>query len=305
MKNKDESDSSSSPKKLSFNQKYQANEISKTKPIKFKSSSSMINETARDNINSSELTKQSSLPLEKNSKSNIHSTPERLPMNQTPNSVYETLSTTESSNISPRITSKMLKSESNSMFYMLISLSILEQEFLSEKKKSGPHSNLDNLTTDKSPIYKKTSKEMLNDQTKTHPSSFSPLNDKTAKLNPTTTDEKLNEIFTLTKQKLQPTLDALQDKKDELLSAIKNSPDSSISNEYSKKSKSVSLVNTDVPLDAIKQQQQQTKNKSFKTIQSPETDRIKTAVNNGIDSDIKSKTDEVVRNSNFSISLKQ
>jgi hypothetical protein len=43
-----------------------------------------------------------------------NSTSEQLKKNQTPNSTHETLSTTESSNTSPRINSKMFRSESNS-----------------------------------------------------------------------------------------------------------------------------------------------------------------------------------------------
>jgi hypothetical protein len=124
------------------------------------------------------------------------------------------------------------------------------------------------------------------------------VSDKTIKLN-STKDEKLNEIFTLTKQKLQLTLDALQDKKYELLSASKISPDSSIANGDSKnlilrstQSKSTSPVYTDALLAAIKQQQQQTKTKPFKRTQSPETDLIATTIKDDIDSNIKSKSDE-------------
>ncbi len=109
---------------------------------------------------------------------------------------------------------------------------------------------------------------MFNDQTKTHSSSISPSNDKATKLN-STSDEKLNEIFTLTNQKLQPTLDALQDKK-----------------------RSISQVNADGLLAASEQQQKQTQKKSFQATHSLETDRIKTTVNDSIDLDVKSKSDE-------------
>jgi hypothetical protein len=158
------------------------------------------------------------------------------------------------------------------------------------KKKYGSHVNLEDLTTDKSAIDKRASNEIFNDPTKTHPSS--------TKLN-STKDGKLNEIFTLTKQKLQPTLNALQDKKHELLSASKISPDSSIANEYPKnsilrstQSKSKSPVDTDALLAAIKQQRQQTKIKPFKIKQLPETNLIKTTIKDGIDSNIKYKLDK-------------
>jgi hypothetical protein len=83
--------------------------------------------------------------------------------------------------------------------------------------------------------------------------------------------EKLNEIFTLTKQKLQPTLDALQDKKDELLSASKHLPDTSISPQ------STSPGNTDVLFAAIKQKQyqQQTDSEPSKITSSFDTDQDK------------------------------
>jgi hypothetical protein len=142
----------------------------------------------------------------------------------------------------------------------------------------------------------------IDDQLKNrHASSISSLNKDATKSN-STTDQKLYEIFASTKQKLQPTLDALKDKKDELLSSSKHSPTSSISSEFPRKSilrtaqsKSVSLLNADALLSAIKHQQQ-TENKSFRIIQSPETDWTKTAVNYGIDSGIQSKSNEVSPN---------
>jgi hypothetical protein len=140
---------------------------------------------------------------------------------------------------------------------------------------------------------------MSHDQAKTHPSSITPVHDKTTELH-STKDEKLNEIFTLTKQKLQPTLDALKDKKDDLLSACKNSPGSSVANEYPKKSilrstpsKSTSQLNTDLLLAAIKQHQHhQAKNKPFQITPSPETDRMKAIVNDDIHTNLRSKSDE-------------
>lgn len=177
-------------------------------------------------------------------------------------------------------------------------LIILEQGSSSKKNKSTMHTNPVDLPVDKSIINKGTSHEMFHDQTNTYPSSISPLNDSTAKSNQTT-DEKLNEIFTLTKQKLQPTINALQDKRDELLSASKTSPDSFISNEHpnqsilrNTESKPRSSGSTDLFFAAIKERQRQTQNKPFKTASSSETNPIKPTVSDGIGSDIKSKLEE-------------
>jgi len=159
-----------------------------------------------------------------------------------------------------------------------------------EEKQESPM-NLNDLTTHHAHIDNRAPNEMINDRIEQHPSSISPLNEKTNEFD-STANEKLNEIFALTKQKLQPTLDALQDKKDELLLASKNSPNSSIESEYARKSilrSTQSKLDTDVLLAAVKQQQELT----FKIKQSPETERIKNAINYGIDSGIKPKSNEV------------
>ena len=154
---------------------------------------------------------------------------------------------------------------------------------------------LDDLTTLKSPIDNGVPDEVFNNQSKKHPSSISPLYEKPIHLN-SSTDENLNDIFALTTQKLQPTLNALQDKKDEILSASKNSPNSSIKSEYPRKSilrntqsNSTSQLKSNVLWAAIKQRQELT----YKIIQSPKTDWIETAVNYGIDSGLQSKSNEV------------
>jgi hypothetical protein len=139
--------------------------------------------------------------------------------------------------------------------------------------------------------------QMFNEQTKDQSFPTSLLNDETIKDN-STADEKLNEIFVLTKKKLQPTLNALQDKKDEILSASKNIPNSFSGNDIPRKSilrsvQSKSVSNADVLLAAIKQQQQQTEDISNKTTESPEEAWIKNAVNYGIDSGIEIQPNEV------------
>jgi hypothetical protein len=100
-------------------------------------------------------------------------------------------------------------------------------------------------------------------------------------------------------EKRQSTLDAVQDKKVELLSASEYSPNSSVRNIFPRKSilrsaqsKPISLLNADAFLSAIKQQQY-TENKPFKIIQSPETDWTRTAINYGIDSGLHSKLNEI------------
>jgi hypothetical protein len=139
--------------------------------------------------------------------------------------------------------------------------------------------------------------QMFDGQTNDQSFPTSLLNDETNKDN-STTDEKLNEIFGLTKKNLQPTLNALQDKKDEILSASKNIPNSFSGNDISRKSilrsvQSKSVSNADVLLAAIKQQQQQTEDISNKTTESPEEAWIKNAVNYGIDSGIEIQPNEV------------
>lgn len=102
MKDKDKYDLTSTPNNLSFDQKYQTNEISKIKSMKF-NSSSITNEMTLDDTNSLESTKQNSLSLKKNSKLNMHSskispsTSEQLKINQTSDKIHEI-------NISSRIT---------------------------------------------------------------------------------------------------------------------------------------------------------------------------------------------------------
>ncbi len=159
-----------------------------------------------------------------------------------------------------------------------------------EEKQESPM-NLNDLTTHHVHTDNIAPNGMINNQIEKHPSPISPLNEKTNEFD-STANEKLNEIFALTKQKLQPTLDALQDKKDELLLASKHSPNSSIENEYPKKSilrSTQSKLNADVLLAAVKQQQEP----RYKIKQSPEIERIKNAINYGIDSGIKPKSSEV------------
>ncbi len=131
-----------------------------------------------------------------------------------------------------------------------------------DENKSLLPFNLDDFSNDKSPIDKRAINEMFDDQTKVDLSSSK--------------TEKFNEIFTLKKQKLQPTLDALQDNKDEPLSASKYLLNTSITNEYSSKS-IPSPDNTNVSFAAIKQKQyqQQTENRSLKTTSSFDTDSDK------------------------------
>ena len=103
-----------------------------------------------------------------------------------------------------------------------------------------------------------------------HISSFDEKKPLLPHFNPDDQTEKLDEIFILTKEKLQPTLDALQGKKDELLSASKYLSDAPIANEYSTESRLhspqfTSSVNADISYAAIKQKQYQQQTPSFNT----------------------------------------
>ena len=113
--------------------------------------------------------------------------------------------------------------------------------------------------------------------------------------------EKLDEIFILTKEKLQPTLDALQGKKDELLSASKYLSDTTSANEYPNKSRlhspqSTSPINTNISYAAIKQKlyQQQADNRPLETTASFDTDSNEKAISDENDS---KNTTDMERNS--------
>jgi hypothetical protein len=106
-KNKDESDVSSNPNQLLFDREYKPNEISETRPTKF-NSTSIINETTHVNTDPFESTKHTNQSLKKNIISNIDSS------KMSPSDVHAALPTSESLDVSPKINSKLLKSESDS-----------------------------------------------------------------------------------------------------------------------------------------------------------------------------------------------
>ncbi|CAF2330052.1 unnamed protein product [Rotaria sp. Silwood2] len=155
--------------------------------------------------------------------------------------------------------------------------------YLTEKEKELSSMDIDLLTTYKYSIENKVPIKIIDDQIKTHSSSSFVLNEKTTKLHSTT-----GKIFTLTKQKLQATLDNSQDK---LVSTSKISPNSSIGNDSPRKSilrsiqsKSIPQFHTNLLLASIKQQQEQIQNKSFQIIESPTTDSSKKSKSNEISS---------------------
>ncbi|CAF4586973.1 unnamed protein product [Rotaria sp. Silwood1] len=271
---------------VSFGEKFKAKEILETKLMKF-NSSSMIHETTNVNIDSTQSTIQNSSSLDMNNIQNIdsnetttsHEFPKinllsdsehskQLEINQIHNNIDKTLSTIESSNISELQQSKDNRDQQMKINYSKeITTNSIPQEFdsissselpienkaQSKREKELPLMNIDMLISYKSSIDNKIPIAMIDDQTKIHPCSIFVSND-------------------------------LQEKKNESVSSSQTSPNSSIGNNFPRKSilrstqsKSIHQLNTNILLASIKQKQKeaQIQNKSLQIIESSTIDSNK------------------------------
>ncbi|CAF5043788.1 unnamed protein product, partial [Rotaria magnacalcarata] len=112
-------------------------------------------------------------------------------------------------------------------------------------------------------------------------------------------EDKLNGIFASAKEKFQFTVEAVQDEKDELLSAIEISPNSTFKNNLSRKSilrstqsNSTSHFDTSILLALIKQHEH-TQTKLFPKIKSSITESAKTIINDKTNLEKTSKSTEI------------
>ncbi|CAF2125212.1 unnamed protein product [Rotaria magnacalcarata] len=185
---------------------------------------------------------------------------QQLRLNSIFNSIDETLSIKESLNVSSKIDSELTKFKHNRDQEQIFTL-------FTERNEELPAMDHNNLT-------------MLCESS-------------------SDSEDKLNGIFASAKEKFQFIVEAVQDEKDELLSAIEISPNSTFKNNLSRKSilrstqsNSTSYFDTSILLALIKQHEH-TQTKLFPKIKSSITESAKTIINDKTNLEKTSKSTEI------------
>ncbi|CAF3749211.1 unnamed protein product [Rotaria magnacalcarata] len=215
---------------------------------------------------------------------------QQLRLNSIFNSIDETLSIKESLNVSSKIDSELTKFKHNR-----------DQEQINEittEKSSITHKSTlvkvgSNLLTE-SLIEENSQAERNEELPAMDHNNLTMLCESSSD-----SEDKLNGIFASAKEKFQFIVEAVQDEKDELLSAIEISPNSTFKNNLSRKSilrstqsNSTSYFDTSILLALIKQHEH-TQTKLFPKIKSSITESAKTIINDKTNLEKTSKSTEI------------
>ncbi|CAF3425120.1 unnamed protein product [Rotaria socialis] len=229
-------------------------------------------------------------PATTNLKLNNSTSSQQLHLNSIFNSIEQTLSIKESLNVSSKVDSELTKFKHNR-----------DQEQINEittEKSSITHKSTlvkvgSNLLTE-SLIEENSQAERNEELPAMDHNNLTMLCESSSD-----SEDKLNGISASAQEKLQFTVEVIQDEKDELLSAIEISPNSTFKKNLSRKSilrstqsNSSSHFDTSVLLASIKQQER-TQTKLFSKIKSSITESTKTIINDKTNLGKTSKSTEV------------